>query len=170
MDNGDQTTDPEATITQERVSFLSLAQDPKLAEAARAEAVPTPHHLDAGHLPLPDATAPADGTTILQDLHSLALSEYHINKTLADGIAHRVDASRNSVERLLALLQAVTTAEHAYARAMSQAATVNVASVDNDGEALQIAVGGVCQLLALIGRAHTQVCEPLGAFHPSHGR
>lgn len=36
---------------QERVSFLSLAQDPKLASAALAEA--SPSALDAGHLPLP---------------------------------------------------------------------------------------------------------------------
>lgn len=147
------TADPD----QERVSFVNLAQDPKLVLAARAEAIPA-QPLDAGHLPLPDPAVHLDGTTMLQDLHSLALSEYHINKNLADGIAHRVDASRRSVEKLLTLLQAVTTAEHAYARSMSQAATVDVGSADSDGEALQNAVGGVGELLALIGRAHTQVC------------
>lgn len=149
------------------MSFLSLAQDPKLAEAARAEVhrQQSQEHLDdAGHLPDHHDLAgdpPSHHPTVLQGLHSLTLSEYHLNKTLADGIGIRLDASKASIEKLLALLQAVTTAESAYAQAMSKAALVDVRSADSDGEALQSAVGGFGQLLALIGQAHKQVYEGL---------
>ncbi len=156
---------PTQSINQERVSFLSLAQDPKLAEAARAEVhrQQSNEHLDhdAGHLPDHHLDVPPpDSTTVLQGLHSLILSEYHLNKSLADGLGVRLEASKTSIEKLLALLQAVTTAESAYAQAMSKAALVDVRSAD-DGEGLQSAVGGFGHLLGLIGQAHTQVYEGL---------
>lgn len=96
----------------------------------------------------------------LDSMHNLSAEESRVNQDLGDVMAERLDANRRSVEKLLALLQAVTAAEAAYSRAMVAAANVQVMS-ESDGDGLRTAVAGFSELLLLIGHAHKQVHEGL---------
>ncbi|KAK9795234.1 hypothetical protein WJX73_009300 [Symbiochloris irregularis] len=150
----------------ERVSFMDLAQNPRLAAKARAELDPLGFAVPGGASS--NGNTHANGregdlerqsaavNTVVAD----ATEESRINAELAAQLTLRMQASRRALERLLGILQAMAKAEGAYVNVMRAVSHVNLVG-DCDGSAMRAAMQRFSDLPYIISEGHGAVQSSL---------